>query len=233
MNDEFITAGDFDNPFSTGKMTQEELELMQLQRNLNKARYKNDVREEKRLLRELIWKHSDVGNHAGTVATAEEYIKRFDDQDAWVWNMIYSGNLDMGRTTAAEKALLRAIELEPQNPSFVYNYSLLIERKGSREALDYLEKQAEEIRNSGDVKLKIVLLKKDCGIDCKEDAQAIVESYKNKTTYYSAFEKRVLLPGIFRIAGEPYAYVAPNRNRKEEDEKKYLVSRGNLKKTSE
>ncbi len=232
VNNEFIAAGDFDNPFSIGKMSKKELELMQSQRKLNKARFKNDLREEKRLLRELIWKHSDVGNYAGTVETAEEYIKRFDDQDAWIWNMVYSGNINMGRTKAAEKALLKAMELEPENSSFVYNYSLIVERKNSKEALEYLEKQDETIKENSDVRLKIVLLKKDSGIDYKEEAKKIVHDYKNKTAYFSDFEKKMLLPGIFRIAGEPYSYVSPSLNKEKNDEKSYLAGRDAIKKAS-
>jgi len=203
---------------------------MQHQRKISKAKFKNNTREEKRLLRELIWKHSDAGNNAGTVEAAEEYIKKFDDQDAWVWNMVYVGNSDMGKTQAAQDALKRALELQPDDSSLIYNYSLLIERKSSKDALEYLESQNETVKNDPTVKSKIVMLKKDCGIDSKEEAKEIVSEYKNKTVYFSDFDKRVLLPGIFRIAGEKYSYVDPKVNRSKNDEQSYLVSKGNVQK---
>jgi len=202
---------------------------MQHQRKISKARFKNNTREEKRLLRELIWKHSDAGNNAGTVEAAEEYIRRFDDQDAYVWNMVYIGNHRMGKSNAAEKALKKALELAPNESTFIYNFSLLIERKSSKDALEYLEKQDDSIKDDPEVKCKIVMLKKDCGIDSKEEAKEIVRSYKNKTAYYTDFTKKVLLPSVFRIAGEQYSYVDPNTNRNKNDENNYLVSRGSLK----
>jgi molecular chaperone DnaK (HSP70) len=231
IDGEFIDEGDFDNPFSIGKVSQEELELMQYQRKMSKAKFKNNTRDEKRLLRKLIWKHSDVGNNAGIVETAEEYIRRFDDQDPWVWNMVYIGNSNMGKNRAAEKALKKAMELSPDNPSFVYNYSLLVEQRSPQEALDFLEKQNDYVSKDNHITCKKVMLKKDLGMNCKEEAKEIVESYKNKTSYFSDFEKRVLLPKVFRIAGEKYSYVDPKKNRNKKDEEKYLESRGTVKRS--
>jgi tetratricopeptide (TPR) repeat protein len=228
IGDHFIGEGDFDNPFSIGKVSKEELELAQLQRKISKARLKNRKAEEKKLMRELITKHNDVGNNAGVVETCETYIRKFDDQDDWVWNMLYIGYSGMGRKSASVNALKKAIELAPGSASWIYNYSLVLERESDQKALDYLEGQPEPIKNDATVKCKIVLLKNQLNMDCKEEAKAITKEYKSGKYYFSDFDKQVLLPGIFRIAGEPFSYVKPETRKKQEDEKKYLVNKGGL-----
>jgi tetratricopeptide (TPR) repeat protein len=145
--------------------------------------------------------------------------------------MVYIGNSNMGKTHAATKALKKAMELAPNDSTFIYNYSLLLEKKNSQEALDFLEKQDRSIKEDPEIKCKIVMLKDDLGMNCKEEAKEIVESYKNKTSYFSDFEKRVLLPKVFRIAGEKYSYVDPKKNRNKKDEEKYLESRGTVKRS--
>jgi len=75
------------------------------------------------------------------------------------------------------------------------------------------------------------MLKNDCGIDSKEEAKEIVSDYKNKTVYFSDFDKRILLPDIFRIAGVKYSYVDPKTNRRKSDQQSYLESKGNLQKS--
>ena len=229
VDEEFIGDGDFDNPFSVGEVSEEELEVIMLQRKLSKAKSKGDTKLEKEALRSLIWKHSDAGNNAGTVETAEEYIRRFDDQDAWVWNMVYIGNLRMGKYKAAKKGLKKAIELHPNIPSFVYNNSLLTARESDQKALEYLENQPSDIKNDKGIKCKIVLLKKDCNIECKKEAKKIVEDYKANSYKYSNFDKKTLLPGVFRIAGEEYSYVSPKKNKREEDQDKYLDNSNGIK----
>jgi len=229
VDDDFIGEGDFDNPFSIGELSEEEFEIVQLQRKINKARLKNRKSEEKKLMRELIKKHSDVNNNAGVVETCELYIKKFDDQDDWVWNMLYIGYSGMGRRKASIEALEKAIELSPTSSSWIYNYSLVLERESDQKALEYLEKQPESIKKDPTVNCKMILLKNQMGKDCKEEALAVVNDYKQHSFYYSDFDKRVLLPGVFRIAGEPFSYVKPKKKEKSADEKKYLVSKGSIK----
>jgi len=230
VNDDFVGDGDFDNPFSIGKVSEEELDIILLQRKFSKAKSKGNTIEEKEALRNLIWKHSDVGNNAGTVKMAEEYISRFDDQDAGVWNMVFCGNDSMGKVKAAKKGLDKAIELQPDNSSFIYNNSLLISRiSGDNEALQYLQNQTTEIRNDETVKCKIVLLKKNCEIECTDKAMEIVNDYKDSSYSFSEFDKRTLLPEVFKIAGEAYSYIDPNMNRRKDDEDKYLDTSNSLK----
>ena len=230
IDGDFVGDGYFGNPFTVGEVSEEELEVIMLQQKLSKAKSKGDTKLEKEALHSLIWKHSDAGNNAGTVETAEEYISRFDDQDAWVWNMVFCGNDDMGKVKAAKKGLEKAIELQPYDTTFIYNNSLLITKlSGNNKALEYLEDQSTNVKNDERIKCKIVLLKKDCKIECKEEAKQIVDDYKVNPLNYSVFDKKVLLPGVFRIAGEEYSYIDPKKNRRNDDEDKYLDSNNGLK----
>lgn len=230
VDDDFVGDGNFDNPFSIGKVSKEELDVILVQRKLNNAKSKGNTKKEKEALHDLIWKQSDVGNISGVVEAAEDYISRFDDQDAGVWNMVYCGNIGMGKVKAAKKGLDKAIELEPDNSSLIYNNSLLIARiSGDNEALQYLENQPTEIRNNKIVICKIVLLKKNCGIECTDEAKKIVDDYKDHPYNFSEFDKRALLPGVFKIAGEAYSYIDPKMDRYKDDENKYLDVSNRLK----
>ncbi|MFO8066955.1 MAG: Hsp70 family protein [Bacteroidales bacterium] len=234
IDGEYICDASFDNPFSIGKVAENELKVTKAQKELARAKSKADAREEKEALRRLIPLHADVDNNAGVVETAEEYIRRFDDQDSWAWNMLYIGNSHMGKTKAARTALERAIELDPESPVFIYNYSLVIaSMEGSAKALSYLQNQPESTKQDESVRCKIVLLKDDCNIECKNEALAIIEDYKSNPDYFNQFVKRVLLPGVFKIAGEKYSYVEPDRSRNDDDEIKYLDRRTELKSIQE
>jgi len=222
VNDELIGSGKFDNPFSVGAVTEEKLEVLELQSKLNKAQLENDTYEEKKSLRSLIWKQSDVDNYHGVVECAEKYIKRFDDQDAEVWNMIYIGNNALGRKKAGKNGLERAIEIEPDSSMLIYNYSLILERNDPKEALDYLLNQDDIVLDDETIRCKIILLKNECGIDSREDACHIVTLYKSKQAYFSDFDKRIMLPGVFKIANEPYSYINPQNIREREEDDKFL-----------
>ena len=219
--DEVIGEGEFNNPFAIGKLTEEQLELYKTQSSLNKAKQAKNTSEEKRLLKIIIDKHYEANNYLGSLENAEIYIKRFDDQDSWVWNMIYISNSNLGRLGAAKKALERAIEISPKSASWRYNYSLLLEKKSPQEALNYLNEQTEQIKNNSTVKCKMALLKNKVEND-DSGLKKIVEHYKKEPYSYSDFDKRILLDKIFNIADEPYAYVDPKTKKNKEDEKKYL-----------
>ncbi|WP_418637589.1 Hsp70 family protein [Winogradskyella sp.] len=216
-----IGVAEFDNPFAIGKLTEEQLEVFQAQSNFNKAKQERNTSEEKKLLRTLIDKHYQANNYLGALENAETYIKRFDDQDSWVWNMVYILNSRLGRLGASKKALDRAIEIDPKEPSWRYNYSILLERNNESEALEYLEAQPKEIKESSSVSCKIALLKNELKND-STGLQKIVEDYKKKPAVFSEFDKRVLLKSIFSQVGEPYSYVDPKTKRRKEDEGKYL-----------
>lgn len=219
--DEVIGKGEFNNPFAIGKLTEEQLELYKTQSSLNKAKQAKNTSEEKRLLKIIIDKHYEAKNYLGALENAEIYIKRFDDQDSWVWNMIYITNSNLGRLGAAKNALERAIEINPNYASWRYNYSLLLEKTSPKEALNYLNEQTEQIKNISTVKCKMSLLKNKVENDNSE-IKKIVEHYKKEPYSYSDFDKRILLEKIFNIVDEPYAYLDPETERKKDDEGKYL-----------
>src|SRR5690606_22282925 len=63
--EELIGNAEFENPFSIGKLTLEQLAAYRTQSDLNKARQANNNAEERRLLRDLISKHFDANNNLG------------------------------------------------------------------------------------------------------------------------------------------------------------------------
>jgi molecular chaperone DnaK (HSP70) len=219
---EMLGKAEFDNPYSIGHVSEEQLAVLEAKAKMNKARVEGDRYSEKDALRSLIWKQNDAGNHLGTVECAEEYIKRFDDEDSAVWNMKYIGNKGLGRQNGARESLLRAIEIEPYYEGYHYNYSLLLENESIEQAIDYLESLDDDLKEEGDVKLKLILLKHNGGMDTKEVAREVVNDYKNHPDSYSDFQKQVFLPWIFKIVDEPYSYVDPKMRRRQDDETKYL-----------
>lgn len=216
-DDELIGNAEFENPFSIGKLTEEQLAAYQTQSALNKARQANNKAEERRLLRELIGKHYDADNHMGGLEATELFIKRFNDQDIWVWNMCHIFNSSLGRHQAAKNALNRAIELSPEDNVLHYNYAILLERSSDEDALDYLENLPEHIKHQKNIRCKITLMKKDA-----DGAKEIIDDYKKSPYGYSEFQRRVLLKDIFKMVNEPYSYVDPKTTRRQDDESKYL-----------
>lgn len=223
VNDDLIGDAEFDNPYALGKQTEEEIAVNEIKKELNTAKLSKNIRKEKEYLRKLIWKYSDANNHLGSLEMAEEYVKRFDDQDEWVWNMIYINNRKLGKTQAANRALLKAIEINPSEPSLHYNYSILLsDSDGDLIALNYLENLDQEIKDNKEIKLRIITLKNNLGEDVTKDAEQIVEEYKNSPIVFSKFCKENLLGKVFKIANESYAYVDPKSTKKIEDQSKYL-----------
>ncbi|MDG4945729.1 Hsp70 family protein [Weeksellaceae bacterium KMM 9713] len=221
-NNDLIGNAQFENPYGMGKLSEEELKVYKQKEELYKAKLSKNLKDEKSALRSLIWKYSAVKNYRGVIESAEEYIKRFDDLDESVWNMLYIGNSGLGRSEAAKKALKRAIDLDPDAAYLNYNYSILLGKSSRREALEYLENSSDDLKNEMDIRCRIIDLKNDLGIETKQDALKIVSEYKASPHNFELFVKKNLLPGIFNIAGEPYAFIDPKTERKAEDQGKYL-----------
>ena len=220
-DDEIIGQAEFDNPYAIGQLNEEQLEIYQVQSDLNRAKQAKNTSQEKSLLKKLITKHYQAKNYLGALENAETYIKRFDDQDSWIWNMMYIVNLNLGRLGAAKIALERAIEINPTEPAWRYNYAILLEKSDAKEALKYLNEQSDEIKQSKNVQCKIALLKNKVEND-SIGIRKIVQDYKQNPASFSEFDKRVQLKEIFNKAGEPYAYIDPKTKRRKEDEGKYL-----------
>ena len=225
INDDYIGDAHFDNPYALGKISAEEKELYEMKSNLNSAIQQKNFQNEKYYQREIIWKFEKVKNYKGCLESAENYCARFDDQDEFVWNMQYIANKALGRLDAAKRCLDRSLQISPNDGSLIYNYSILLETvDGDQAALDYLEKNASKDPEYEDTFLRMIILKNRLGISVFSEAEEVVKKYKADPLSFSNFSKRNILPSIFKIAGEPYAYVDPKKIRSKEDEGKFLKS---------
>lgn len=225
INDDYIGDANFDNPYSIGKISEEEKELFEMKSNLNSAIQQKNFQNEKKYQRDIIWKYSDVKNYKGCLEAAENYSNRFDDQDEYVWNMQYIANQELGRLDAAKRCLDHSLQINPNEGSLIYNYSILIQtRDGYQAALEYLENNVSKDPDYQDNYLRIIILKDKLGEEMAFEAKIIVEKYKTDSVSFSHFSRKNILPNIFEIAGEPYSYVDPKKIRSKEDEGKFLKS---------
>jgi molecular chaperone DnaK len=210
IDGEPLAEAEFENPYSMGMHSQEEMELYSIKKEFYEAKRTNNYQKEKALLLSLIEKQSDIGNHQGYVETCEEYITRFDDQNDQIWNYLYIGNKKLGRMEAAKKAIKKVLELSPNDSSWNYNYSLFLENtEGIKVSLDFLMTLSDELKSSNMIRLRIINLKNQLGEDVVNDASTIVKEFKMNPYRFTNFQKENLLPSIFRIVGEPYAFVDP------------------------
>lgn len=210
-NNALIGNAEFENPFGLGKMSEEELEIHKLKKDLNKAISEQNNKAERSILRSLIWKHYDNGNNIGTVESTELFLKRFNDQDDNVLNVLFCALHILGRIKAASEAIKKAIEINPNCSTYHYNYSILLENNDVKEALDYLENLEDKVKNDTNTELKIILLKNKLGQNVTFDANKIVHKYKSNPAEYSNFQKTALVKPIFKIVNEPFSYVEPKK----------------------
>jgi len=224
VDGEEVGAAEFDNPYSIGMVSSEQLALSKLTAEINQAKQKRNKLQEKTLLRELIRKHSEVNNNRGVIQAAEQYIECFDDQDSSIWNLLFCHHYRLGQTKAAKRALEKALELEPEEASYIYNYSLLLERDSDEVAFNYLVKQPDSVQQDETIAIKIVLLSSAIGKPWKDQAEQLTKQYLRQPKSFSDFDKRVLLPELFKLAGKPYSYVTPKIQKDSGDEKSYLAT---------
>lgn len=223
VDNDLIGEAEFENPYSIGKLTEEELDVYKHKVRINKAKQKQDLREEKTALRELIWKYYDIDNNQGVIESAEEYLRRFDDLDESVWNMLYIGNNRLGRIEAAKEALKKALDINPRAPYLHYNYSLLLGKHDQRQALEYLEGLDDNLKYQS-TRLRIILLKYDLGEDMSVEANQKVSEYMTTPSNFSDYDKDILLSDVFRIVNKPYSYTSPKEHRNQLDEGSLLDS---------
>ena len=158
-NETLIGDAVFENPFGLGKMSEEEIEIHKLKKDLNTAKAEQNTKDERKILRSLIWKHYDNGNNIGTIETAELFLKRFNDQDDNVLNILFCALDNLGRKKAAAEAIKKAIDINPSQSIYHYNYSILLEYNDINEALMYLENLSDLLKSDIYIKCKIILLK--------------------------------------------------------------------------
>ena len=225
INEDYIGEALFDNPYTLGKISEEEKELYEIKSNLNTAIQQKNFSNEKKFQRDIIWKFSKVKNYKGCLEAAENYSKRFDDADEDVWNMRYIANRQLGRIDAAKKCIDKALELSPDNGALVYNFSIFLEeQQGHRESLEFLENNSTLIGDYQDVPHRMIILKNKLGQNVDVEAKEVVNEYKTNSWSFTDFSKKNILPSIFKIAGEPYAFVDPKKLRSKADEDKFLKS---------
>lgn len=223
-DNDLIGNGVFENPFSTNELTENEREIISLKREINKAKSDKNLKNEKENLRSLIFRYFDIENYLSCIEHSELYLKKFDDQDATILNYLFCSLNRIGRNIAAKDAILKAIQIRPDESTFHYNYSILLD---DSEALKYLDSLKESLKNNKGIKCRIIILKNKLGIDVKKDAMEIVNEYKENPSNFSSFEKSTQLIKIFKIVNEPYSFIPPTDNSKKIDSK-YLLDTNNL-----
>lgn len=221
-NNKLLGEAEFENPYSLNKMSKEEIEVHKFKEKIYHARAAKNYKLEKANMRSLLSKYYEIKEYRGMLETAEEYIKKFDDQDESVLNYLYISNGKLGRKKAAEEAIKKALKVNPNASYLVYNYSLDLAERNIEEALRFLENSSAEVLDDIDIKLRIISLKNRLGRNVKEEARNIVNAFKNKTTYFTEFSKENLLPEIFTIAGEAYANI-DKINKQKSDDSKYIA----------
>lgn len=225
INNEYVDEAKFDNPYSLGKVSEEEKDLYEMKSKLNTAIQQKNFRNEKQFQRSIIWKYSDVKNYKGALEAAENYSNRFDDTDEGVWNMQYIANKHLGRKEAARRCLEKALEINPDDGALIYNYSIMLqEQSNDKDALEFLEKRTDLENETADTFLRTIILKNNLGMNVSQLSKKVVESYKKDPSYFSNFSKKNLLSIIFKFAGEPYSFVDPKEMKEKDDEGKYLKS---------
>jgi molecular chaperone DnaK (HSP70) len=230
IEDELIGNAEFENPFSTGDQSDEEKNITEIKRQFHKAKLSKDYRSEKDSLYKLIRLQFDNKNYPGCLESCEDYIKRFDDTDTWVWNMSHISNKKLGRIEASKRAILKSIEINPFDETLHFNYSIFLsEYEGKEVALDYLENLSDYLKSTNHIRLRILDLKASLGHSIKEQARKIVDEYKTNQNSFTPFLKENLLPQIFSTVGEPYHYNSRSVKRtNNDDDSKYLDTNNNL-----
>ncbi len=213
-----------ENPFFIGSLSKDQVEFVRLSKKLENAKQLNNPNLEKTTIIELLQQFYEIKNYHEMAMLAEYYLDKFDNNNATVLNYHYIGNKNIGRIEAAKKSLEKAIIIEPEEPAYRYNYSLLIEETdGVKRALDYLEEQNSSIKSNIDVKCRIILLKNRLGVDIENDARTIASDYEANPQKFNKYTRKNLLGSIFRHLNLPYNF-DKDSNDKERDGKVLIPS---------
>ena len=155
---------------------------------------------ERATLRSMIWDFYYVGNYTRAIAAANEYISRFNSLDAYVWNIASIAYKAMGQRKKSLEALNKAIEISPGNSDFHYNMSIDLEsQEGAVEALTYLKKLSENLREEKLLRYRIAILEHRTGN--KEEVNKLAQRFEDgKEKPFSEFESGVL-NSVLSLAG--------------------------------
>jgi molecular chaperone DnaK len=212
-----------ENPFFFGSLSKEQVKFVQLTDQLDKARRAKDNNAQKRLMFNLLGQYYEIKNYHEMSRLAEEYLKKYDANNDNVLNYSYIGNSHIGRKEAAKKALEKAIQVNPNEGSYRFNYSILVEElQGAQAAFDYLISLPEHLKYDRSVKCRIVILKDRLGINAEVDASEIANEYEKSPSSFSKFDVDNLLQRIHNVAGMNFTR-KPINDEKDRD-KKILIA---------
>ena len=156
------------------------------------------------------------------------FLKRFNDQDDNVLNILFCALDNLGRKKAAAEAIKKAIDINPSQSIYHYNYSILLEYNDINEALMYLENLSDLLKSDIYIKCKIILLKNKLNQDVTIDVNKIVQEYKKSPESYSNFQKSTLIKPVFKIINEPFSFVEPDKKQMNQINNKDLLDTNNL-----
>ena len=218
IEDDKIINYKIENPFFFGALSKEQVKFVQLTENLDKARRSGDNNSQKRLMRNLLSQYYEIKNYHEMARIADEYLEKYDNDDSHVLNYSYIGNKNIGRLQASKKALRKALDLDPNCSALNYNYSLTVEEvDGKRKALDYLDNLSDSLKNSGDIRCRVLILKSQLGINVNQEAAEIVDKYHNSPSLFSKFEVENLLSKIHSLADVPFNKRSSSNQREKEN----------------
>jgi len=225
IDGEEILNYSLENPFFFGSLSKEQVKFVEISQALDKARRQGENRKQKELIIRLLSQYFEIKNFHEIARLADEYLEKFDSENSTVLNYSFIGNKNIGRKEAAKRALEKAIDLEPKEPAFRFNYSILIEETDSQQAsLDYLIQLPDEIKQDNTIRCRIILLKQRLGHDVKDVAKRIVNDYKQSPNSFSEYDVKNLLGNIHSIAGEQFANHLAEANKKDKETKVLIAS---------
>ena len=229
INNEKILEYSLENPFFIGSLSKEQIKFVKITKDLDNAKRANNANLERRLILELLSQYFEIKNYHEISILSEQYLNKFDSNNTTVLNYNYIGNKGIGRIEAAQKSLNKAINIEPNEPAFRYNYSILVqELEGIQKALDYLENLSVSLKNDSSIKCRIVVLKHQLGIDIKSDASKIANEYQNNPNNFSSHDQKHLLRSIFNFVDIPYKFT-DSKDDKERDSKMLTLTNNLIK----
>jgi molecular chaperone DnaK len=207
-----------ENPFFFGSLSKEQVKFVQLSEELDKARRTGNNNKQRALMEDLLSQYYDVKNYHEMARISDEYLRKYNANNSNILNYSYIGNSKIGRKDAALKALEKAIQLQPNEGYLRYNYSLMIEGKhGREEALNYLLGLPTEAGNDMSVKLRILILQNNLGINSLSEISQMVAEYQNAPHRFSRFDIDNLLPRIHTIAGKSFARTPSEEDKNREN----------------
>ena len=133
-----------------------------------------------------------------------------------------------GKSNEVPEAIKKAIDINPSQSIYHYNYSILLEYNDINEALVYLENLSDLLKSDIYIKCKIILLKNKLNQDVTIDANKIVQEYKKSPESYSNFQISTLTKPVFKIINEPFSFVEPDKKQMNQINNKDLLDTNNL-----